>query len=281
MQNFDYENVLFCDKIKFHIKSKNLAGLKLIRFLNKLNHVPVYSTIGELACGVGTFTKFIKHPEKKFKVIGIDISQKALTLASHKITNVEFIRADIGYLPCQNKSFDMLCGFDFLEHVKNIDTVFSEIKRVLKQGGIIHFHIPCEGQSFCVWNILKKINRKFNLKEIHAGHIQSFSFDDIIKLCSTYGFEVLDTKYSYHFFGQLLDMIQWSAYALGNKSESFHNFYSENTNSVRHKKWSLFFLFLYIYRSVIKILEIISYYESLLLSRCKFSMSVDITAKKL
>lgn len=41
-------------------------------------------------------------------------------------------------LPFGDKSFDVVVSFQVIEHVKNIDTAFEEMYRVLKDGGVVY-----------------------------------------------------------------------------------------------------------------------------------------------
>jgi ubiquinone/menaquinone biosynthesis C-methylase UbiE len=278
MSNVDYEKILFCDRANLTAGSKNLAGLKLHRFLGKLATIPAEGSVLEFACGVGTFTKFIQQSSRNYQTTGIDISSNALAKGVESIPGASFIKADVGNLPFKNSSFDMLCGFDILEHVADIETVFAEISRVTKPGGVIHFHVPCEGQKFSIWHILKKLKLGGDIKKKHAGHIQQFAFQDIMSLCKSYGFRIMDMKYSYHLFGQILDLIQWYAF-LFRFNRSKGDVPKNNSDQDADTGISITFkVLLFLYRIIISVLEKISYYESVILSNVTVSMAFDITA---
>lgn len=53
--------------------------------------------------------------------------------------NIEFHAVDACHLPFPDESFDIIYGFAFVHHIKNLDTLFSEIGRCLKTEGICRF----------------------------------------------------------------------------------------------------------------------------------------------
>src|SRR5947207_12077650 len=52
------------------------------------------------------------------------------------------VRGDIGLLPFDDETFDLVCAFDIIEHVEDDDRAFGEMTRVLKNGGVLIFSVP-------------------------------------------------------------------------------------------------------------------------------------------
>ena len=279
-EKFDYENLLFCDQTFINLEAKNLAILKLKRFIKVLEKLSPHATILDVACGVGTFTGFIKSLNNNFSVIGTDISYKALLLASKNNPDLCWVKSDVTRLPYQDNSVDVACGFDILEHVKNVDDILLEITRVLKPGGLFHFHIPCEGQPLTIWWLLSKLKLGGNLKEIHAGHIQRFTIKGIKESIESHGLKISEVKHSYHFTGQVLDFIQWLAVSVRrNNTPPGVNQKSEESGMQKQSNLLLRTAF-GSYRFFIKILEFFSYYESRILRNNGLAMAIDVTAHK-
>jgi ubiquinone/menaquinone biosynthesis C-methylase UbiE len=94
----------------------------------------------EIGCGTGKNTEFLKTIARK--LTAVDFSEDMLAIACTKIfaDNVEFQRLDLREnwdLP--SNSFDLITCSLALEHIENIDFVFSEANRVLRVGGRFYF----------------------------------------------------------------------------------------------------------------------------------------------
>jgi len=50
-------------------------------------------------------------------------------------------------LPFENKSFDVVMSSDFVEHVEDLVTAFSEMSRILKKGGLFIFDTISRNES--------------------------------------------------------------------------------------------------------------------------------------
>lgn len=78
-------------------------------------------------------------------VIGIDQSTGALKVArkhaqksnDENIRNIEYREESVYKLPFEDKSVSAIVMLDVLEHVEDLEQAFSEISRVLEDGGIV------------------------------------------------------------------------------------------------------------------------------------------------
>jgi len=103
--------------------------------------------------------------------IGLDpLADKYLKLgaANHKMT---YINAPAENIPFEEKHFDIITSFNSLDHVDDIDQTVSEIKRVLKLGGIFLLitelnHEPTVAEPITFsWDIVKKFEPEFEIVE--------------------------------------------------------------------------------------------------------------------
>ena len=94
----------------------------------------------EIGCGTGKNTEFLQTKAKY--LIGADFSAEMLAQAKAKITaeNVEFKQLDLreswGFA---DDLFDLITCSLALEHIENIDFVFAEARRVLRESGRFYF----------------------------------------------------------------------------------------------------------------------------------------------
>jgi ubiquinone/menaquinone biosynthesis C-methylase UbiE len=94
----------------------------------------------EIGCGTGKNTEYLKNFARH--LTGADFSAEMLERAKQKIAaeNVEFRRLDLR----ENwnfaaESFDLITCSLALEHIENIDFVFSQAALVLRAGGRFYF----------------------------------------------------------------------------------------------------------------------------------------------
>ena len=90
----------------------------------------------EIGCGTGKNTGWLSTKAKH--LVGADFSEEMLARAKRKITaeNVEFRRLDLREewdLP--ENSFDLIICSLVLEHIENLDFVFNQARKVLKNSG--------------------------------------------------------------------------------------------------------------------------------------------------
>ena len=69
---------------------------------------------------------------------GIDINYNAITKSTtnNNAANIKYLNADGHYLPFRDDTFDLVITTGVLEHVKSYLVVITEIRRVLKNGGV-------------------------------------------------------------------------------------------------------------------------------------------------
>ncbi len=94
----------------------------------------------EIGCGTGKNTEFLQTKAKH--LIGADFSAEMLAQAKVKITaeNVEFKQMDLRESwEFADDSFDLITCSLALEHIENIDFVFAEASRVLRENGRFYF----------------------------------------------------------------------------------------------------------------------------------------------
>lgn len=115
----------------------------------------------DLGCGTGRLFPFLVESGKN--LTGLDISSKMIEKARKKYPKIESIIGDSENLPFKDNSFDIVISAFVVVHLKNIEKTFSEVYRVLKNGG-----------AFIVTNINQKKAPKLKLDTKNKIVIKSF-----------------------------------------------------------------------------------------------------------
>ena len=87
----------------------------------------------DIGCGTGESTREILQRNRR--VIGTDLSRLFIHHDKGASSNPSFVTSDASKLPFPDRSFDVVCAMEFIEHVWPVDLVLNEIDRVLKPSG--------------------------------------------------------------------------------------------------------------------------------------------------
>jgi ubiquinone/menaquinone biosynthesis C-methylase UbiE len=98
-----------------------------------------FERVLEIGCGTGKNTEWLL--EKSTHITALDLSDEMIAKAKEKITSdkVNFIQADVKESwNFTNDKFDLVSFSLVLEHIENLDHIFSEVSKVLLPGGFIY-----------------------------------------------------------------------------------------------------------------------------------------------
>lgn len=134
----------------------------------------------DCGCGGGYGSEYLARNKAKM-VIGIDLSAQAIDQAKmlYKRDNLTFIVMDVTDLKFEDGTFDVVTSFQVIEHLRDYKKHLSEVKKVLKPGGI-----------FIVATPNKNVTSPNREKPIFPFHIKEFSPDELYTLLSMYFKEV-------------------------------------------------------------------------------------------
>lgn len=109
--------------------------------VNRLGLVPAKLEVLDVGCGGGLLSE--PFATLGCHVTGVDRSLPTLNAArAHAEKSglaIRYLEASAESLPFSDKTFDVVCCCDVLEHVDDLEKVISEISRVLKPGGVFFF----------------------------------------------------------------------------------------------------------------------------------------------
>ena len=137
----------------------------------------------DVGCGPGTDSDYMQS--KGYKVIGIDFSDKMISLAEQKNSKIDFKKEDIREISFPPDSFDgLLVSFSII-HLpkKDLQKVIRSFHSILKSKGIIYISIQ-EGES-------KEIVIDEPLKPGYQIFLNIVSREEITRLLDENGFQII------------------------------------------------------------------------------------------
>jgi ubiquinone/menaquinone biosynthesis C-methylase UbiE len=180
------------DKSREAVKIYDKIALKYLEkfrkpsaFLNKfVSFLPKSARVLDVGCGPGTDSIYLKT--KGLNVEGIDLSKKMIKIARQRSSSIKFKVMDMRSLKYPDNFFDGLVVAYSLIHIpsKDIQKTLKELKRVLKNSGIIYFGLQeGKGERF----LETPLNPKYKM------FLHFFTMREFITLLKKHGFEVVFT----------------------------------------------------------------------------------------
>ena len=162
---------IISNHVKKLIKDKHLSE-KEIKILN-------------VGCGPGRSSQYLS---KFGKVTSIEYDKECCEFASEK-TGLEIINGSITKLPFSDKSFDLVWTFDVIEHVEDDQLAVSEMKRVIKEDGVIFINVPAFMSLWSHHDVINHHFRRYKIKEIERLFDKQKEGNKIF--VSSFNFEVI------------------------------------------------------------------------------------------
>lgn len=186
------------------------------------DHFPTKCSILDIGCGAGILTNDLV--KDNHDVTGVDLSAPSLKIAEKydDTKKVKYQMANAYDLPFKEKTFDIVCAMDVLEHVENPFQLIIEASRVLKHGGLFFFHtfhqnllsylfiikcvdwfVPNAPKNMHVYNLfIKPKDLKFMCKKAGLSVDKIFGFQPKIlskEVLKMLFFKKLDDKFPFQF----------------------------------------------------------------------------------
>jgi 2-polyprenyl-3-methyl-5-hydroxy-6-metoxy-1,4-benzoquinol methylase len=216
LRNGEKGNVYYCEKCQLGVLDDKQSETDLKKFYNKdyrskfkpeLNKVSnpkelfdIYSNFQEerinlikkfltpkmklleIGCSAGMFLFQIKKYVQE--VVGIDYDLKSVQFASKKC-GCRVFDVDIEKTGLKEQTFDIICLFQTLEHLKNPQQFIEKIKKYLKPEGIIYLEVP---------NFHDALIHAYNLPNhykfyFHSAHLWYFTEKSLSALMDKAGFK--------------------------------------------------------------------------------------------
>jgi trans-aconitate methyltransferase len=157
-------------------------------------------TVIDFGCGKGEFTILLKGLLPGWRVLGVDISDIAVTLAKEKYTNLEFYTFD----EYNKRSKDLQANFIFshhvLEYVPDIHYVLRQLKLMSHPDCAMLHIVPCNNGCGLEYSIASRVINGINpLNGLyffeHHAHVQRYTEAKVSEIASQFGYILEKTWY--------------------------------------------------------------------------------------
>ncbi|HZJ95066.1 MAG TPA: malonyl-ACP O-methyltransferase BioC [Thiopseudomonas sp.] len=177
------------------------VGTRLLSLIPETTNVKLQDSTAvqhwlDLGCGTGHFCEQLQQRWPAAQGIGLDLASGMLTVARQRCPTLHYICADAEQLPLADNSQNLIFSSLALQWCSDFSRVLSEIKRVLKPGGILLFSSVAEGS-------LEELRNSWRAVD-DAKHVNNFRPLSLYQdLAAASGLQVLDVHchthtYYYH-----------------------------------------------------------------------------------
>ena len=149
-------------------------------------------TLLDLGCGEGRHTLTVGLASD-LNAIGLDLSHRDLQTAKGRLNdfsglageqcNVSFTQGSGDNLPFGDKSFSKVICSEVLEHIPEYADFLSEIRRVIKPGGIRAVSVPAAFPEWVCWQLSDAYH------QVEGGHVRIFNANTLHREIESLGFK--------------------------------------------------------------------------------------------
>ncbi|PKV50914.1 methyltransferase family protein [Aquimarina sp. MAR_2010_214] len=149
-----------------------------------------FKNVLELGCGTGKNTEWLLN--KANRIIGLDFSQEMLNKAEEKISDkrVVFKKVDLtkGW-EIEDNFADLITSSLTLEHIENLDHIFSQANRILKNNGLFFISELHSFKQYSGSKAKYETENGTEELEVYVHHISEY-IDD----AKNNGFQLIELK---------------------------------------------------------------------------------------
>ena len=138
----------------------------------------------DLGCGDGRLTAELPARE----VVGADVSRVALERARRRAPGLAWVELDPEQpLPFADGAFDLVLCAETLEHVRDVQGLLSEVRRVLRPRGRVALTTPAHGRATGLQILVGGFERAFDPL---SPHLRFFTARSLGAVVDGLGFDV-------------------------------------------------------------------------------------------
>jgi len=190
----------------------------------------------EVGCGQGAFLKKISDDFKSVNCVGLELNESAV----FKSPNCEVINAFIEDFSEDNSGkYDIVCSFQVLEHISQVDSFLTASIKCLKEGGLLTIGVP-NNDAFI------KYNQK-DILNMPPHHMCLWTERSLKAIASKYNLELIEMQFeplqehhfSYYtrltlerFLGKTLSKIPMKLITMFNLKKSIEKYLSRKSDKI-------------------------------------------------
>ena len=151
----------------------------LVRFVHGLGEP---ASALDLGCGDGRLGAELRAGE----LVAADVSREAIGRAGKRLPEARTVLLEPDEpLPFDDASFDLVLCAETIEHVRDVQLLLSEARRVLRPGGELAVTTPAHGRRTGLSLLVRGFERSFDPL---SPHVRFFSKDSLGALLGETGF---------------------------------------------------------------------------------------------
>ncbi len=142
----------------------------------------------DLGCGDGRAAALLEAGE----VVLADVSEVALARAAKRLPGARTVLVEPDRpLPLPDNGFELVLCADTIEHVRDVQLLLSEARRVLAPGGRLALCTPVHGRLTGLDVLVRGFERRFDPL---SPHLRFFTRRSLARLLDGLGFDVRELR---------------------------------------------------------------------------------------
>ena len=171
-------------RIDFEFYERFAAELK--KYLKDILEITSYTSILEIGSGAGGIVTYLKESNNRYAVDPLEKFYSTISsFREQRDKNVKYFSEKGENLPFESKMFDLVIMDNVLDHCDDPQKVMREVKRVLKEKGVLYF----KQNTYHLWGRMIRLLMEVFL--IDKGHPFTFSKRYLSKLMFSNGFKFI------------------------------------------------------------------------------------------
>jgi len=173
---------------------KNFAE-DLLEFGKELLVINQGTVVLEIGSGAGGILTYLTDSNYRYAIDPLESFYSSVPrFVSQRDKHVKYLSAKGEDLPFEDKKFDLIIMDNVLDHCDNPEKVMKEVKRVVKDKGIIFF----KQNTYHTWGqLVRFLMERF---QIDKGHPFTFAKKDLLRIIHHNDLKLMKAKRSGYFF---------------------------------------------------------------------------------
>lgn len=185
---------------QLHIAQKSLKKQEKIRAIRDFLEPLAGKTWLEIGCDKGVLSYYLRQWGGAWTSIDADEENVRITRDLVK-ENVWY--TDTRHLAFEDQQFDGIIAIDFLEHIETDQEFIGEMRRVLKEDGILYITVPHTANGL----ILNAVRRWLGFKPEHYGHVrEGYALQELQAKLDKGGFRIQRSTSFGRFFSEGIEL---------------------------------------------------------------------------